>query len=111
MGETVLKGHRRTAATVFQTITSHVFSEFVIVLTGPVTYSPYEVNFFTTLRTMNETRPFKLVFLFEIPSFRQEEAGQEIAGALDLMTAEGFFDFLGSPPTIRSVQVRQRGWG
>jgi len=86
---------------VFSTITSPVFSELVIVLAGSdMVYFRWK-DTFKTLRMMNEVRPFKLMFLLEIPNFPQEEARQKLARALDSVTVEGLLDFLDSPPTIR----------
>jgi len=86
---------------VFSTITSPVFSELVIVLAGSdMVYFRWK-DMFKTLCTMNEVRPFKLVFLLEVPDFSQEEARQKSARALDSVTVEGVLDFLDSPPTIR----------
>ena len=93
---------------VFSTITSHVFSELVIVLEGDSTRLPKEVTLFEVLRAMNGIRPFKLVFLLELPDCLQEEAGRKLVEALDSVTAKGFLDFLDSPPTIRRTQ--QLGW-
>ena len=89
---------------VFSTITSPVFSELVIVLGAQaVAYLPLGVMLFETLRTMNEARPFKLIFLF------LGEAREELAGALDSVIARGLLDFLDSPPTIRSAQFYEHG--
>jgi len=46
-------------------------------------------------------RPFKLVFLLEVPRTSRVEARRELVGALDWVVAEGLLDFLESPPTIR----------
>ena len=69
---------------------------------------------FETLRKMNETRPFKLLFSFEGPCFvpkgnRRElvEPQWEVKAALDSVAAEGLLDFLDSPPTLRNVKCRQ----
>jgi len=87
---------------VFSTITSPVFSELVIAHTGYAVASlPQEVTLFETLRKMNGVRPFKLVFLLEPSDLYQENVRQELAGVLDSVNANGFLDFLDSPPTIR----------
>jgi len=84
-----------------------VFSELVIVLKViELIYLPSDFALFVTLRTMNEVKPFKLVFLFEVPDWLRGEARCRLAEALDsaitsLVTAEGYLDFLDSPPTIR----------
>ena len=92
-----------TVLEVFSTITSPVFSELVIVLTGEhSSYLPQEVSVFETLRTMAQVRPFKLVFLLEVSDPLQREAQQELVGALDSVTARGLLDFLDSSPSIRT---------
>jgi hypothetical protein len=94
---------------IFSTITSPVFSELVIIIKSDgVARLPLEVELFETLRTMNGVRPFKLVFLLADPDFSQEETRQELAGALDSVTARGLLDFLGSPPTFRSQRIHER---
>ena len=93
---------------VFSTITSPVFSELVVALGLFETCLPWALLFFQALRTMNEVRPFKLVFLLEVLDFR--EAQQELMEALDSATAKGHLDFLNSPPTIRKAQPVPRGW-
>jgi len=88
------------------TITSPVFSELVIVIAGyAVAYLLQDATLFETLRKMNEMKPFKLAFLPEGSDFYQEKARQELVGALDSVTSEGFLDFLTSPPTIRWAQA------
>jgi hypothetical protein len=91
---------------VFSTITSPVFSELVILIgtrIDAVAYLSTEAPFFEALRTMNEVRPFKLVFLLVgLDSFR-EEARRKLAGALDRMAVRGLLDFLDSPPTVRGA--------
>jgi len=93
---------------VFSTITSPVFSELVIVLeNSQVAYLAWDVAFFETLRMMNQIKPFKLVFLAEVLgwfSVGREEARQRLTGVIDLVTAKGLLNFLGSPPTIRAIQ-------
>jgi len=64
-------------------------------------YFHLEVGFFKMLRMVNELRPFKLVFLLEVPHSSRVEARREFAGALDWVIAEGLLDFLDFPPTIR----------
>lgn len=93
----------------FSTITSCVFSELVVVLAGnAAAYLPQSAMLFQTLRNMNEERPFELVFSFEGPCFVERwmgwepaEARCELKKALDSVTANGFLDFLDSPPTVR----------
>ena len=73
----------RVVMEVFSTITSPVFSELVIVLGGDrMSYLPSEIALFETLRAMNEVRPFKLVFLFEVEDSFQVEARRKLVGAL-----------------------------
>jgi hypothetical protein len=80
-----------------------VFSELVIAVEAEaVTCLPSEARFLEALRTMNEVRPFKLVFLLMARAPSQEEARLELKGALDSATAKGLLDFLDSPPAIRS---------
>ena len=87
---------------VFSTIASPVFSELVIAHTGyAVTDLPQEITLFETLRKMNGVRPFKLVFLLEQSDSYQENVRRGLEGALDSVTANGFLDFLDSPPVIR----------
>ena len=87
---------------IFSTITSHVFSELVIVHTGaPMTHLLQDIALFETLRMMNVARPFELVFSLEVSDSYQGKARRELAEALDSVTARGFLDFLDSPPTIR----------
>jgi hypothetical protein len=89
---------------VFSTIASPVFSELIVVIIADlVTRLPSEVPFFETLRTMNEVRPFKLVFLLEAPEKNRGEAQRMLTEALDLVTARGLLDFLDFPPIIRST--------
>jgi hypothetical protein len=93
---------------VFSTITSPVFSELIIIImANAVTRLPSETPFFETLRTMNDVRPFKLVFLLADPEFFWEEAQRKLAEALDSVTARGLLDFLDSPPIIRSARIRE----
>ena len=54
-----------------------------------------------TLCTMNEVRPFRLVFLLEVPYPYQEISRRWLAETLDSLTARGSFGFLNSPPTVR----------
>ena len=95
----------------FSTITSPVFSELVII-TGDkaVTYLPSEARFLEALRTMRGVRPFKLVFLLMALDETREEQRQKLEGTLDAAIARGLFDFLDSPPTIRSPRFHKRGW-
>ena len=93
---------------VFSTITSPVFSELIVALALFETCLPWAPLFFQALRTMNEVRPFKLVFLLEVSDFW--EARQELMEALDSATTKGLLDFLDSPPTIRRAQSVPRGW-
>jgi len=104
---------------VFSTIRSPVFSELVVVLVGnAAAYLPQEAMLFETLRKMNEARPFELVFSFEGPCFvwkggqwEPAEARWELKEALDSVAAEGFLDFLDSPPTVRiTTQPRCHEW-
>ena len=96
---------------VFSTITSPVFSELVIVLAEHITFLPRDATLFKTLCAMNEVWPFKLVLLFEVPGYPRREVlrGSE-EEALELMIAEGTFDFLDSSPTIRIARSRHDRW-
>jgi hypothetical protein len=94
----------------FSTIASPLFFELVIVVgTDAEAYLPSEVPFFETLRTMNEVRPFKLVFLVVAPDSFLGEARQELAEALDSVATKGLLNFLNSPPTIRTVRFADDG--
>ena len=92
---------------VFSTIVSPVFSELVVILQGDdVADLPLYVKLFEMLRSMNETRPFELVFLIEDIGLYQEggrqgKVRQEFAEALQWVTMEGHLDFLESPPNIQ----------
>lgn len=88
---------------VFSTITSPVFSELAIVLSGynAITQLPQEVRLFETLHRMNEIRPFKLEFLLVVLDPAQVEPLRKFAAAIDLVAANGLLGFLDSPPTIR----------
>ena len=93
---------------VFSTITSPVFLELVVALPLFDTCSPWALLSFEALHTMNEVRPFKLVFLLEVLDFL--ETKQELAEVLDSANAKGLLDFLDSPPTVRRAQSAPRGW-
>lgn len=89
---------------VFSTITSPVFSELVIVLWfGQPARVFFDDTFLETLRMMSELRSFRLVFLLhEWSQFGcYWEERRIFERDLESMTAEGLFDFLHSPPTIR----------
>lgn len=87
---------------VLSTIASPVFSELVFdIREDDICYLHLEVGFFKMLRWVNEVRPFKLVFLLDVPHPSRVEARRELVGALDWVVAEGLLDFLDSPPTIR----------
>ena len=89
---------------VFSTITSPVFSELVIVFSGHgMGRLPWDAELFATLRTMNELRPFKLVFLPEVSGCSREQARWELTEAPDSVTADKRLHFLGSPPTIHGA--------
>jgi hypothetical protein len=64
---------------VFSTITSPVFSELIILVRASgVTRAPFDVTLFETLRTMNQARPFRLVFLLITPDPLLGEARQKL---------------------------------
>ena len=88
---------------VLSTITSPAFSELVIIIHNKAKTLPSNVTLFETLRAMSGVRPFKLVFLLDPQDAFQEEERRELVGALDLVVARDFLDFLDSPPTIRSA--------
>ena len=92
-----------TIVKVFSTLKSRAFSELVIVLTGyETTTLHWEDTLFKTLREMDESRSFKLVFLLEGPFFGREEVARlAVAGVLDSAAAKGSLDFLNSPPIVR----------
>ena len=90
---------------VFSTITSPVFSELVILIRDDEAVRLLsEVTLFETLHTMNEIRPFKLVFLLI------GGAQRDSVGALDLAIARGFFDFFDTPPTIPCGRFHNGWW-
>lgn len=107
-----LEAYRHAVVTeAFATITSPVFSELVIVLTGDeMTRLPQDVMLFKTLRKMNEVRPFKLVFLLEVPEFSQVGAQWKVVEVLNSVTIKSLLDFLDSPPIIRTARSRQQEW-
>ena len=107
----LLGEHHHTIITeVFSTIASPVFSELVIVFSGhKIGTLPPDIPLFTTLSTMNEIRPFQLVFLCQVSGHSQGEA-RELEEALEPVYAEGVLDFLASPPIVRSARFCQRGW-
>jgi hypothetical protein len=87
---------------VFATITSLVFSELALVIVDDaMLHLPHEVTLFETLREMNALRPFKLVFLLNVPDISRREARRKLAEALDSVAEMSLLDFLDSPPTIR----------
>jgi hypothetical protein len=53
---------------------------------------------------MKGVRPFTLVFLVVDADLFQEGAPRELSGALHSAVARGLLDFLGFPPTARSVR-------
>jgi len=86
---------------IFSSIKSPVFSELVIILRDDSAARLFsDVTLFETLRTMNEVRPFKLVFLIRVLGLAQV-AQRKLAEALDQVNEQGFLDFLDSPPTVR----------
>lgn len=82
----------------------------MIVLTGRVACLRYEVRIFETLRMMNETRPFELVFSLEAPPFSLPEARRTLEDVLEWATANGLLNFLDSPPSIRISPSRFYDW-
>jgi len=86
-----------------------VFSELVIGLTRYEARSPLAVILPGALRTMNETRRFKLVLSLEAPDFGK--ARRELVETLDSVTAKGLLDPFDSPPTIRVARLRYKKWG
>jgi hypothetical protein len=59
---------------------------------------------FETLRTMSKARPFKLVFLLQLPRPPSRGDQQRFELTLAAVTEKGLLDFLDSPPIIRSVE-------
>lgn len=89
---------------VFSTITSPVFSEFVVVvLAERFSRLLFDGTVFDTLRAMHEVRPFELVFL--ILHVSGSSLPQEVRGVyereVESSTARGLLNFLTSPPTVR----------
>jgi len=67
----------------FLSVTSPVFSKFVIIIEGDeISDLPSDVTFFETLRATKEARPPNLVFSLGALSPVQEEARRRLAGAL-----------------------------
>jgi len=82
-----------------------VFSELVIVIGSyALAHLLQDMSLYETLRKMNELKPFELVFLPEGPDSDQKRTRQELEGAIDSVTSDGYLDFLASPPTIRWVK-------
>ena len=106
-----LGGYRNTLVRdLFSTITSPVFSEFVIVLDDNSAFRiPLVIVLCEGLRELNEVRPFKLVFSFEGPYSSPEDAQRVLTRCLRSATARGLLDFLDSPPTIRIARSRRLG--
>jgi hypothetical protein len=96
---------------VFSTITSPVFSELtILVRASGVTRAPFDVTLFETLRTMNQARPLRLVFLLITPDPLLGEARQKLEGAFDSVATRCLLDFLDSPPIIRSARSPELRW-
>lgn len=90
---------------VFSTITSPVFSELIFVVWHDrFSNLLSDAALFETLLTMNEVRPFKLVFLLQLPRPPSREERRGFEQVLATVAAKGHFDFLDSLPTIRLVQ-------
>jgi len=86
---------------IFSTIRSRVFSELVVIVRDDsIARLPLDITLFETLHTMNEVRPFKLVFLVRVLGSAQV-AQRKLAEALDQVDEQGFLDFLDFPPTVR----------
>jgi len=102
-------GDRRPSvvAEILSTIKSPVFSELIIATMRWETHLPW-VALFRELRAVNKVRPFKLVFLLEMPNFY--EARRELTEVLDSAVTKAHLDFLDSPPTIRIAQSSQYRW-
>ena len=74
---------------------------YIVAVYNAMTQLPREVTLSDTLRTMNEIKPFKLVFLLEVLDPAQVEPQRRLAEALDPVTVDGLLGFLDSPSTIR----------
>jgi len=86
---------------IFSTIRSRVFSELVVIVRDDsIARLPSDITLFETLHTMNEVRPFKLVFLVRVLGSAQV-AQRKLGEALDQVDEQGFLDFLDFPPTVR----------
>ena len=89
---------------VFSTITSPVFSEFVVVvLAERFARLLFDGTVFDTLRTMHEVRPFELVFLIlhVSGSSLPQEDRRAFERDVESATAKGRLDFLISLPKVR----------
>lgn len=96
---------RRVIVEVFSTITSPVFSELVIVLRSDLFIRfLLDPMSFDVLRMMHKVRPFKLVFLLHI--YSPPNGGEWMfERAFEPASKRGLFNFLDSPPVVRSAKI------
>jgi len=95
----------RVIMDVFSTIKSPVFSELVVVLRSDLfTRFLLDPMSFDVLRTMYKVRPFKLVFLLHI--YSPPNGGEWMfERAFAPAFKRGLFNFLDSPPVVRSAKI------
>lgn len=96
---------------IFSTITSPVFSELVLTAWyDEIGHLPTAFVLFKKLSEMYEIRPFKLVFLLEVPYAYEGNAQQVLMGVLDSVAEKGFLDFLPHRPTSVSSSPAKSSW-
>ena len=96
---------RRVMVEVFSTITSPAFSELVIVLRSDrFLRLLLDLTSFEVLRMVHRIRPFKLVFLLYIYHLPHGDE-RVFERALETASAGGHFNFLDSPPAVRSAKI------
>ena len=104
-----LQRHRPTAVPeLLSTVTSPVFSEFIIGLPRYDTRLHWADALFRPLSSISQPKHFGLTFSLEYQA--SCEARRALLDTLDPLTAKGLFDFLDSPPIIRVAQPRHYKW-
>ena len=86
------------------TITSPVFSDVVIILREGTIQDMVFIQHvvFSTMRSLYEVKPFRLVFSLEIWEGDKENIVEMLKRCIDVETAKGGLDFLPCPPVIVS---------
>lgn len=86
---------------VFSAITSTVLSVLIFVLWNEDLTGLLSSNtFFWSLRTMNQVRPFKLVFLVQFLRATYWEERPKVDAILASVNTKGLLNFLNSPPIV-----------